>query len=68
MMKNPTYHSNTKHIDVQYHFVRDIIEYMKVLLVKVDILRNFLYSLQKYLSTKNFSFYRKTITHIATIC
>jgi len=26
LAKNPAYHSNTKHIDVQYHFVRDIIE------------------------------------------
>jgi hypothetical protein len=26
LAKNPTYHSKTKHIDVQYHFVRDMIE------------------------------------------
>jgi hypothetical protein len=34
--KNPSYHSKTKHIDVQYHFVRDIVESKKVLLEKVD--------------------------------
>ena len=32
--KNPTYHSNTKNIDVQYHFVRDMVERNKVLLEK----------------------------------
>ena len=26
LAKNPAYHSKTKHIDVQYHFVRDMIE------------------------------------------
>jgi hypothetical protein len=26
LAKNPDYHSKTKHIDVQYHFVRDMIE------------------------------------------
>ena len=40
LAKNPAYHSNTKHIDVQYHFVRDMIEDRKVLLVKVDTLKN----------------------------
>ena len=28
--KNPAYHSKTKHIDVQYHFVRDIDEEKKM--------------------------------------
>jgi hypothetical protein len=32
MAKNPTYHSKTKHIDVQYHFMRDMVERNKVLL------------------------------------
>eukprot|EP00253_Pinus_taeda_P020148 PITA_20148 len=31
LAKNPAYHSKTKHIDVQYHFVRDMIEDKKVL-------------------------------------
>jgi hypothetical protein len=38
--KNSTYHSKTKHIDVQYHFVRDMVEDKKVLLLKVDTLEN----------------------------
>jgi phosphoribosyl-AMP cyclohydrolase len=40
LVKNPTYHSKTKHIDIQYHFVRDVIEENKVLLMKVDTLKN----------------------------
>jgi hypothetical protein len=30
LAKNPAYHSRTKHIDFQYHFVRDIVEEKKV--------------------------------------
>jgi hypothetical protein len=26
LVKNPTYHSKTKNIDIQYHFVRDMVE------------------------------------------
>jgi hypothetical protein len=37
---NLAYHSKTKHIDVQYHFVRDVVEHNKVMLEKVDILKN----------------------------
>ena len=32
LAKNPTYHDKTKHVDVQYHFVRDMVEAKKVLL------------------------------------
>eukprot|EP00253_Pinus_taeda_P020007 PITA_20007 len=61
LAKNPTYHSKTKHIDVQYHFVRDMIEEKKVLLVKVDTLNNTTDALTKYVSTKNFSWCRETM-------
>jgi hypothetical protein len=50
LAKNPAYHSKTKHIDVQYHFVRDMIEEEKVSLMKVDTLKNVgyvLYSLHE---------------------
>jgi hypothetical protein len=39
LAKNPTYHSKTKHIDVQYHFVRDVVEEKKVFLEKVNTLK-----------------------------
>jgi hypothetical protein len=53
--KNPTYHLKTKHIDVQYHFVRDTVEEKKVLLEKVNMLKNVADSLTKSVSTKKFS-------------
>lgn len=40
LVKNLSYHSKTKHIDVQYHFIREMIEKGKVLIVKVDIVEN----------------------------
>ena len=49
--KNPTYHAKTKHIDVQYHFVRDMVEEKKVLLEKVNIVKNVADSLTKSVST-----------------
>ena len=40
LAKNPTFHAKTKHIDVQYHFVRDMVEDDKVKLEKVETLIN----------------------------
>ena len=59
--KNPTYHSKTKHIDVQYHFVRDMIEDKKVLLVKVDTLKNTADVFTKSVSSEKFSWCRETM-------
>jgi nitric oxide reductase activation protein len=59
LAKKPSYHSKTKHIDVQYHFVRDMVEEKKVLLVKVDTLKNVANSLTKSISTKKFSWCRE---------
>ncbi|KAH9669389.1 Integrase catalytic domain-containing protein [Citrus sinensis] len=36
LAKNQTYHARTKHIDVKYHYVREIIESSVVLLRKID--------------------------------
>ena len=56
--KEPAYHSKLKHIDVQYHFVRDMVESKKVLLEKVDTLNNVADLLTKFVSTKKFSWCR----------
>ena len=61
LAKNPAYHSKTKHIDVQYHFVRDMAEDKRVLLVKVDTLKNVADALTKSMSTQNLSWCRETI-------
>ena len=66
--KNPNYHSKTKHIDVQYHFVRDMVEEKKVLLEKVDTLKNVADSLTKFVSTKKFSWCRVTMGIDALDC
>ena len=55
LVKNPSYHSNKNHIDVQYHFVRDMVEDKKVLLLNVDTLNNVEYALMNYMNTKKFT-------------
>jgi hypothetical protein len=59
--KNPSYHSKTKHIDVQYHFVRDMVERKKVTLEKVDTLENITDSLTKSMSVVKFSLHREAM-------
>ena len=54
LAKNLAYHSKIMHIDVQYHFVRDMIEDKKVFLVKVDTLKNTAYALTNSVSSKKF--------------
>eukprot|EP00253_Pinus_taeda_P026901 PITA_26901 len=61
LAKNLAYHSKTKYIDVQYHFVRDMIENKKVLLVKVDTLKNTADALTKSMSFEKFSWCRETM-------
>eukprot|EP00253_Pinus_taeda_P010578 PITA_10578 len=59
LANNPAYHSKTKHIDVQYHFVRDMIEDKKLLLVKVGTLKNTMDALTKFVSSEKFSWCRE---------
>jgi hypothetical protein len=68
LAKNPTYHSKTKHIDIQYHFVRDMVEEKKVLLMKVDTLKNVADSLTKSVSTEKFSWCRGSMGIDALDC
>jgi hypothetical protein len=67
LAKNPTYHSKTKHIDIQYHFLRDMIEENKVLLMKVNTLKNVADSLTKSLSTEKFSQCRGSMAIVARL-
>jgi hypothetical protein len=68
LAKNPTYHSKTKNIGVQYHLVRDIIEEKKVLLINMDTLKNVVNSLTKYVSTEKFSWCRGSMGVISLDC
>ena len=55
--KNPPYHAKTNHIDVQYHFVRDMVEDKKVLLEMFDTLKNAADSLTKSIGIDMFSLF-----------
>ena len=68
LANNRAYHSKTKHIDVQYHFVRDMVESKKVLLEKVDTLDNVANSLTKSMSTEKFSWCREAMGISALDC
>ena len=58
---NLAYHSKKKHIDIQYHFVRDMVEAKRVLLVKLDTLKNVADALTNSVSTQKFSWCRETM-------
>jgi hypothetical protein len=66
LAKNPTYHSKTKHIDVLYHFVRDMVEDKKVLLETINTLKSVADSLTKSVNYEKFSWCRETMG-IATL-
>jgi hypothetical protein len=68
LAKNLAYHSKTKHIDVQYHFVRKMVEEKKVLLEKVDTLNNVANSLKNCVSTDTFSWCRVTMGIVSLDC
>jgi phosphoribosyl-AMP cyclohydrolase len=68
LAKNPACDSKTKHIDVQYHFVRDMVEENKVLLMKVDTLKNVADSLTKFVSIEKFSWCRGSMGIVALDC
>jgi hypothetical protein len=65
LAKNPAYHSNTKHIDVQYHCMRYMVESNKVLLEIVYTLENITDSLTKSVSAVNFSWCRVAMGIVA---
>jgi hypothetical protein len=56
--KNLGYHSKTKNIHVQYHFLRDMVEEKKVFLMKVDTLKIVADSLKNIVRIENFSWCR----------
>jgi hypothetical protein len=68
LVNNPTYHSTKKHIDVQYHFMRDMVEEKKVLFMKVETFNNVSYSLQKAMSTEKYSSCRGSMGIFSLYC
>ena len=55
LAKNPAFHSRSKHIDIQYHFIRQKVEERLVLLKKVDTLVNAADFLTKAVSLAKFT-------------
>ena len=54
LAKNASFHAKTKHIDVQYHFVHDMVEDGKVKLEKVATLENVADALTKPVNNEKF--------------
>lgn len=40
LAKNPVFHKKTKHLDVRYHFIKEVIEDKQLQLVKVHTTEN----------------------------
>ena len=55
LAKNPTFHARTKHIDVQYHFVHNMVKDGKVNLEKVDTRENVADALTKPVNRAKFN-------------
>ncbi|KAL4011721.1 hypothetical protein IC575_028783 [Cucumis melo] len=56
LMKNPSHHERSKHIDVKFHYIRNVIAQKDVELVKVHIVENLLDMLTKALSAHRFKY------------
>lgn len=54
LAKNPTYHSRSKHIDIRYHWIRDILEEKLLQLDKVHTEKNWSDMMTKVIPTKKF--------------
>ena len=61
LAKNPMFHAKTKHIDVKYHFIWDVLEEKHMELVKVHIDDNPVDLLTKGLAFEWFAHYRRAL-------
>ncbi|KZV50818.1 hypothetical protein F511_09876 [Dorcoceras hygrometricum] len=58
--RNPAFHSRTKHIGVQYHFVRDVVEERSVDMQKIHTKENMADYLTKPVTTDKFEWCRSS--------
>ncbi|GKE22066.1 putative ribonuclease H-like domain-containing protein, partial [Tanacetum coccineum] len=56
VVKNPVYHSKTKHIEIRHHFIRDSYEKKLIEMVKIHIDYNVAYLLTKAFDVTRFQF------------
>ena len=59
--KNPIQHSRTKHIDIQHHFIRELIENKFVVIEYVATDKQLAYIFTKTLDSSKFIFLRKAL-------
>jgi hypothetical protein len=59
LAKNAAYHSRTKHIDVRYHFIRDVIEHDQLIVKKVYTKKNVADMFTKVVPPDKIIFYRR---------
>lgn len=58
LAKNQVYHSRTKHIDVWFHFIKDILDEGDIRLRKIGIADNLANNLVKVVFEAKFQYYR----------
>ncbi|KAI5342463.1 hypothetical protein L3X38_010338 [Prunus dulcis] len=58
--KNPSFHSRPKHIDVRYHWIRDVLESKQLQLEKIHTDDNSLDMMTKSLFKDRYEFCRRT--------
>jgi len=58
MTKNPTFHSRTKHIDIRYHFIRDMVAKKEINLIYCSTQEQLADVLRKSLSKQRFCYLR----------
>jgi hypothetical protein len=61
LSKNATYHSRTKHIDVRFHCLKDVIKNQQMKLKKIHTNKNPSDMLMKIVSKDKLEFYRRLI-------
>ena len=54
LVKNPVYHARTKHIDVRFHEIRELVSFSELLLEKIHTSKNASNMLTKPVTTKKF--------------
>ncbi|MCO5575875.1 hypothetical protein L7F22_029680 [Adiantum nelumboides] len=57
LAKNPVFHSKTKHIDVRYHFIREVLENKQIQLMKIHTKDNLVDLLTNGLPVEDFVHY-----------
>lgn len=61
LIKNPSFHERTKHIDVKLHFIRDVVAQGKVLVKKIDTEENPADALTKVLPCAKFGYFMELV-------